>query len=122
MAKTNQFTAEQVAQALTRANGLVSFAAQILKCSPTTVYAYIERYSTVKQAQLDARELTLDIGEASLIKAAKKGEGWAVCFLLKTLGKHRGFVEKTETDMNINGELTVKTPNVFLPQKDDSRT
>ena len=117
MARTERYTAEQVAQALTKSMGLVSVAAQSLGCSQTTVRTYIERYESVKQAQLDSREQMVDLGEAALVKAVKKGEGWAVALLLKTLGKGRGYVEKQE--LNLSGEVNVRTPNIFLPQKQD---
>lgn len=117
MAKTERYTAEQVAAALKASMGLVSVAAEKLKCSDSTVRTYIERYPTVKQAQLDSREQMIDLAEASLVRAVRKGEGWAVALMLKTLGKSRGYVEKQELDLS--GNINVHLPSVFLPQVTD---
>ena len=38
----------------------------------------------------------LDVGELSLLRAVQNGEAWAVCFLLKTQGKQRGYIERAE--------------------------
>ncbi len=114
MAKTERYTAEQIALALKASMGLVSVAAEKLKCSDSTVRTYIDRYPSVKQAQLDSREQMIDLAEASLVRAVRKGEGWAVALMLKTLGKSRGYVEKQELD--VSGELNLNLPQVFLPQ------
>ncbi len=44
----------------------------------------------------EARETMLDDAETSLHDAVLRGEGWAVCFYLKTQGKKRGYTEKLE--------------------------
>jgi hypothetical protein len=38
----------------------------------------------------------IDAGESALYRATLNGEAWAVQFLLKTLGKSRGYVERVE--------------------------
>lgn len=114
MAAKDKFTVDQMIQALTASMGLVSVTAQKLKCNQQTVRNYIERYPAVKQAQLDARDEMIDLAEASLVRAVRKGEGWAVALMLKTLGKSRGYVEKQELDLS--GELSLNLPQVFLPQ------
>lgn len=117
MAAKDKFTAEQMIQALTASMGLVSVAAEKLKCNQQTVRNYIEKYPSVKQAQLDSREQMIDLAEASLVRAVKKGEGWAVALMLKTLGKSRGYVEKQEVDLS--GDVNLHLPAVFLPQVHD---
>lgn len=114
MAAKDKFTVDQMIQALTASMGLVSVTAQKLKCNQQTVRNYIERYPAVKQAQLDARDEMIDLAEASLVRAVRKGEGWAVALMLKTLGKSRGYVEKQELDLS--GEVSLNLPQVFLPQ------
>jgi hypothetical protein len=97
MAKRETLTVEQVVAALATTNGLVYLAAERLQVSARTVYRYARRYPTVKEA-LDAHKgKRLDTAEASLWNAVLKGEAWAVCFYLKTQGKDRGYVERTET-------------------------
>jgi hypothetical protein len=42
----------------------------------------------------------LDEAESQLGAAVRRGEGWAVCFLLKTRGRERGYVERSVMDVN----------------------
>lgn len=78
---------------------MVYLAAERLKVAPLTVYRYAQRHPQIKQAIEDERGKLLDFGESALYSAVVRGEGWAVCFLLKTLGKHRGYVERQEIDI-----------------------
>ena len=99
MSNTNgRYSVEQVIQAVHDTKGLVSLTAKRLGCVQQTVRNYISRYATVKQALRDEREAMLDVGELSLFNAVQNGEAWAVCFWLKTQGKHRGYVERQEVD------------------------
>jgi hypothetical protein len=91
-----RFTQAQVIAALKATKGMITVAARHLQCSPTTVENYINRYEAVREARRLEREAFLDVGELALMKAVQGGEAWAVCFLLKTQGKSRGYVERTE--------------------------
>src|SRR5262245_36413138 len=87
---------EQVAEALNATNGLVYLAAEKLGVHFATVYRYAQRYTLVRQAIDQQKGKRLDVAEAKLWQAVNKGESWAICFLLKTQGKERGYVERTE--------------------------
>ena len=101
--KGERYTAQQMIDALHETKGMVSLAAKRLGCDPHTVYRYIREYPTVAHAQKLEREAMTDVAELALYKAIKDGEGWAVCFYLKTQGKQRGYVETTR---NLNLNLT----------------
>lgn len=103
MAKTQQFTAQQVADALTQAKGFVSVACRNLGCSDQTVRNYIERYAVCKQAVTDARESMIDIAEGRLYQNINSGDNTAIIFYLKTQAKHRGYVERYEQKTEISG-------------------
>src|SRR3990172_1312087 len=91
-----RFTAERVTQAIRETRGLVSLAARRLGCTPKTVYVYIHRYPSVRQALQEEREAMTDLAELALYNKIQQGEGWAVCFYLKTQGRHRGYIERHE--------------------------
>jgi len=55
MARTQEYKAQEVADALREANGVVARAAKALDCAPKTVYRYADRYVTVEQAMEEAR-------------------------------------------------------------------
>jgi hypothetical protein len=94
-----KYSAQEVADAITEARGLIGFAAQILGCARSTVYTYINDYVTVKQALADARENMLDLAEATLYKQIQEDQNMtAIIFYLKTQGKQRGYVERQELE------------------------
>lgn len=91
-----EYKPEQVAAALLEAKGLVSYAAKKLRCADTTVYEYINKYPIVRQAKIDARERMGDAAESKLFNNVNRGDPRAVEFYLKTIHKHRGYVERQE--------------------------
>lgn len=96
MAKTEQFTPEQMAEALIKAQGFISATAEILGCSQQTVRNYIEKYDSVRQARDDSAEKTLDYVESKLMALVREKNATAIIFYLKTRGKSRGYVERQE--------------------------
>lgn len=93
-----QFTVEQMAEALRASRGFVSATARRLACDPATVYNYMERYPELVQVRRDAKEEEKDVAELALGKAVREGEGWAVCFFLKTQAKDRGYIERASVE------------------------
>jgi len=91
-----KYTPQQVIAALTESRGMVTVAAKRLTCDPCTVRKYCHRYPAVREALYEARETTTDVAELALFKAIEAGESWAVTLYLKTIGKERGYVERTE--------------------------
>ena len=65
-----RYTAEQVANALTAAQGMKTVAARNLGCTYQTVQNYIERYATVRQALDEALERLGDKIESTLLSRA----------------------------------------------------
>ena len=90
------FTVDEVAAALEKSHGLVSFAARLLGCNRTTIYNYFEKYPHLRQIITDAGEALVDKAELAVEKAIDNGEGWAISLVLKTKGKNRGYVERIE--------------------------
>ena len=94
--KKEAFTTQQMIDALKKTKGMVYLAAEELGCHHQTIYNYIARHPTVKAAWDAESGKILDVGEMKLYQSVLNGEAWGVCFLLKTKGKHRGYVERTE--------------------------
>lgn len=97
MAKS-RLTQAQVIDAIQRADGYVSTAAANLGVARATVYRFIEKYPKVREALADAREAQVDFAEGVLQGLIAEGNVAAVIFYLKTQGKQRGYVERTEVD------------------------
>lgn len=96
MTGKNRYKAEQVIEALQKARGIKAVAAKVLGCSRQTVDNYIGRYVTVKAAYQEQRETLVDIAEGKLMKKLDTDEWPAIKFILTTLGKERGYTERTE--------------------------
>lgn len=104
MANKDKFTVNQIKQALEKAGGFFSIAAESLGCTRKTIYNYCDRYPELKEVCDDIRERYLDLGETELIKKIKKGSTPELIFFLKTRGKSRGYVEKQELDISSGNE------------------
>ena len=105
--KANErYSAAQVIEAVIATKGLITVAARRLNCDPNTIRNYAARYPTVAAAIKEQREGVTDVAEAALFRAINDGEAWAVCFYLKTQGKDRGYIERTE--QRIDGDVTIR--------------
>lgn len=86
---------------------MLSVAARRLGVSYETLRKYVHKYPTLAKAVREAREETTDMAELALFKKIQEGEGWAVCFYLKTQGRNRGYVERHEISGPDGGALPV---------------
>ena len=89
-------TNTRMLEAVKKNGGAVYLAARELGCSPNTIYNRMERVPSIKQAVEDARGEVVDYAEQKLRLAILNGEPWAIAMALKTIGKHRGYVERQE--------------------------
>jgi len=111
-----KYTAEQMIKAIESAEGNLTEAARILQCSRTTIYNYMNRYVTVKQAYEDINESTIDWVEGKLLDQCRRGNITAIIFYLKTKAKHRGYVERSEVEQS--GKLEIEYVNDWRSTKD----
>lgn len=81
--------------------GNVSEACNAIYINRSTFYRWCDADPDFRQAVDDVREGLLDMTEGELLKLIKKGDVTAIIFYLKTKGKKRGYVEKTETDTHV---------------------
>ena len=93
---TERIPTDRIIQALRETNGLVSLAAKRVPCSITTINVRRKRVQAVEQVIQECRGELVDFGELALRRAVVDGEPWAVGLVLKTLGRDRGYVERTE--------------------------
>jgi hypothetical protein len=117
MAKTDQFTAKQVIDALIATSGMKTKAAQRLGCTYNTIQRYVKTYPSVAEALQEAHEKLGDNVELTLMNEAlgqrdetgkliREPNTAALIFLAKTKFKSRGFVERQEVvNFNVPTEL-----------------
>ena len=110
--------------------GIIGGIASTLRVRRSTVYLWCSKYPEFRQALNDAREQFIDLAESNLRKLVagvpaietdengnKRFVGWierpsetAIIFTLKTRGKKRGYVERSEVeaDVNMKGSINIR--------------
>lgn len=120
MGKPEQYTAQQMIDALIAKKGMKTIAARYLGCDYKTLQRYIEKYPTVHQAWAESQEVTGDQVETVLLNQAlgvlnDNGVGWkqepnvsALIFLAKVhpAMRKRGYGEKRFSEQE--GEIKVR--------------
>jgi hypothetical protein len=101
-------TVDEYAVALREARGLLSHAAQRLGVTDEAVRQRVKKHPTLQQVRAEAREAMLDVAESVLFEQIRRGEAWACCFFLKTQGKERGYVERTEEKRELTGDIRIR--------------
>lgn len=91
-----KYSLESVVKALVKA-GTISGAAAILECDRHTIKSYMKKYPEVSDAVQEARNILLDDAEANLMTNVRSGHPSSIFFVLKTLGKERGYIERVES-------------------------
>lgn len=94
--KTQRYTAAQVIKAIEGTFGIKQVACNRLGCVHATLNNYIARYPSVRVAYEHERGRLVDMAQSKLVEMVNNGDPWAVKFVLSTLGKHEGFVERQE--------------------------
>ena len=82
-----------IAKALRACKGKQVFAADMLKMDMGTISARIKISPYLQQVRAECEERRLDVAEGVLDRCVEDLNLTATIFLLKTKGKHRGYVE-----------------------------
>lgn len=106
-------TNAQIVDALKKAGGIAADAARLLGCERSNIWNRVKKSKELQAARDDARAEVLDLCESQLIACIKGGNLGAIIFFLKTQGRERGYVERTEVDAT--GAL--EAIRVYLPAK-----
>ena len=107
-----KYTTAQIIEALREKHGNMAAAARFLNCSRNTISRYIKKYPTVQAVADEERETLIDFAENQLFKQVQDGNITAIIFTLKTIGKHRGYVERQEVTGAEGKALTIKWVDV----------
>lgn len=95
-APNRYLTAREVSVALRSANGSVTKAAEALNVTSYRLSRFIATRPKFQEIQKGYRSALVDLAESHLMDAIQMGERWAVQMVLKTLGKAKGYTEKSE--------------------------
>lgn len=96
--QTSAVRKRSMLKALEKSLGVVTTAAKSAGIDRQTHYNWMEKDPKYKAAVESIGDITLDFAESQLHKRMKEGSDAAIIFHLKTKGKKRGYVEKTEVE------------------------
>jgi len=91
-----QRTKKAILQALQKSLGVVTEACDKVGINRTTFYKYYNEDQEFRKAADEMQEVSLDFAESQLFEQMRNGSAAATIFYLKTKGKKRGYIEKSE--------------------------
>lgn len=93
---------DRIVEVYTKNGCNISNTCKALKISRQTFYEWKRKDENLNQMLEEAEEAMIDFAESKLIEHIDNGDVTSLIFFLKTKGKKRGYVEKTESDVNVN--------------------
>ena len=92
--------------------GNVSQSCKIVGVSRTIHYQWLKEDEEYKNTleSIEPSEMFLDFTESKLVDKISKGDTTAIIFALKTKGKKRGYIERTE----VQQETTIKNLDITV--------
>jgi uncharacterized protein YabN with tetrapyrrole methylase and pyrophosphatase domain len=91
-----RLTVKDVKRELEQWRGNMAAVGRALGVTRQGVWDYVQKHEALKEVQKELRETFVDNIESGLYSAAIAGNVTAQIFILKTLGKDRGYVERQE--------------------------
>ena len=78
--------------------GNISQTCEAVGINRRTFYHWIDKDEKFREVVKEVEEGLIDFVESKLMMNIKEGKETSMIFFLKTKGKHRGYVEKTEVE------------------------
>ena len=98
----NNITIEKIAEVYKKKGCNITATCAALNISRRTFYQKKEKSKSLQDLLAEADESMLDFAESKLIEHINNNDITSLIFFLKTKGKNRGYVERTEHDVNAN--------------------
>jgi predicted transcriptional regulator len=109
---TDALPEELIAKALIANKGLVTYAANALGVSNSAISQRVTASPFLQEVKRQCIERRLDIAEKNLTELTEEKDLGALCFTLKTIGKHRGYTEHVANDQT-SEETNSKLDKLF---------
>ena len=104
MDESRHIKKESILEALEKSLGVVTMACKSADVPRSTYYKWLKEDEEFAKAVKDIENIALDFGESQLHKQIKDGNTSATIFFLKTKGKKRGYIERSELDLTSGDE------------------
>ena len=105
----SRVTIQQIEEKLIEGNGNTSAVARACGVTRQAIQQRIQKSPKLQKLVAELLETKLDTAEDKLFNNVERGEGWAICFFLKTQGKKRGYVERAELTGAEGGAIEVSS-------------
>ena len=112
MSKGNNIKKSEMIKALEKSLGVVTIACKEVDIARKTHYEWYNEDAEYRKAVDDLSDVALDFAESMLHKQIQEKDTTATIFYLKTKGKKRGYIERSEMDLNVK-ELP-KLPDIII--------
>lgn len=96
--KINNIKKDEMIKALEQSLGVVTLACRKIGIDRTTHYLWMNTDAEYKKAVDELADVALDFAESKLHENMAEKDTTALIFYLKTKGKKRGYVERTEIE------------------------
>ena len=110
MSTRNDTQKAAMIEALEKSLGIVTSACNSVGISRNTHYTWLTQDDIYKEAVEEIENRALDFAESQLHKQIKEGNTSGTIFYLKTKGKKRGYIERTE----VHQETTYKSLDINI--------
>jgi|TARA_B110000908_G_scaffold172206_1_gene238353 hypothetical protein len=104
MDKSRHIKKEAILSALENSLGVVTVACKSVDIPRSTYYKWLKEDEKFAEQVKDIENIALDFGESQLHKQIGLGNTSATIFFLKTKGKKRGYIERSELDLTSGDE------------------
>lgn len=106
---------KRMVDAMEKTLGIVTSACKIVDIPRSTHYLWMQTDSEYKKEIDELSEMVLDFAESQLHKQIKEGNTTATIFYLKTKGKKRDYIERTEIKhdggLELGGKMSEEAKN-----------
>ena len=103
-----RFTHKEIVDIVEKTSGMTHDILALLDCTRSQWQSYLEKHPDVKEICKSSREAVVDRAEARMLQAVNSENEMlaekASEFVLKTLGKSRGWGQDPSTQINVNSE------------------
>lgn len=107
---------EKIAEVYKKKGCNITAACAALNITRQTFYNRKAKSKKLQELVDEADESLLDFAESKLVEHINDGDVTSLIFFLKTKGKKRGYIERSEHDVNANSFLELMQS---LPDEDD---
>ena len=104
MDKSRHIKKEAMLQALENSLGVVTVACKQSDTPRSTYYKWLKEDEEFAKSVKEIENIALDFAESQLHSQMKDGNTSATIFYLKTKGKRRGYIERSELDLSSGDE------------------